>query len=160
MTKPSVVLVHGAWHRPDHYRPFLDILERKGYPCIAPTLPSGDTPPPENPTAADVRCIREAARRAADQGREIVAVAHSYGGVVASEAFAGLGIKTRKAEGKPGGVRWLVYVAAFMLSGNECMADVLMPDNTPWVRIEVRSFPYPPPPRLPDLDQLGSSSFR
>ncbi|KAF9872135.1 hypothetical protein CkaCkLH20_10472 [Colletotrichum karsti] len=136
MPKPTIILVHGAWHRPDHYKPFLDVLERKGYPCIAPSLPSGSTPPPEDPPAADVRCIREAAVEVADQGRKIIAVAHSYGGIVATEAFAGLGVETRAKEGKKGGVRWLVYLTAYMVSGDDSLGSVLLPHPLTWLRVE------------------------
>ncbi|KAF4816112.1 hypothetical protein CGCSCA5_v006827 [Colletotrichum siamense] len=136
MSKPIVILVHGAWHSPAHYREFLDILEKKGYPCVCPSLPSGRNPSPENPPEADVRCIREAIQEVADQGKEIIGIAHSYGGIIATEAFAGFGVKTRAAEGKAGGVKWLVYCCAFIMEGNETMYDIAPPELLPWQTVE------------------------
>ncbi|KAL0932690.1 uncharacterized protein CTRU02_211653 [Colletotrichum truncatum] len=136
MSKPTVILVHGAWHSPAHYQEFLDVLEEQGYPCVAPSLPSGDVVPPENPPEADASCIREIAQNLVDQGKEIIAFGHSYGGTVVTNAFTGLGIRTRAAEGKSGGVRWLVYCTAFILVQNESLDGAAPPEATPWQRHE------------------------
>ncbi|KAJ5018155.1 hypothetical protein K4K57_006220 [Colletotrichum sp. SAR 10_99] len=110
MSKPTVILVHGAWHSPAHYREFLDILEKKGYP--------------------------ETIQKVADQGKEIIGIAHSYGGIIATETFAGFGVKARAAEGKAGGVKWLVYCCAFIMEGNETMYDIAPPELLLWQTVE------------------------
>jgi alpha-beta hydrolase superfamily lysophospholipase len=70
---------------------------------------------PENPAEADIKLFFDTARTLADEGNEIVAVVHSYGGVVATEAFSGLGIKARKAQDLQGGIRSIICIAAFLL---------------------------------------------
>jgi hypothetical protein len=75
---------------------------------------------PENPSEADIKLFSDTARTLADEGNEIVAVVHSYGGVVATEAFSGLGIKARKAQDLQGGIRSIICIAAFLF-GQEMM---------------------------------------
>lgn len=95
--KPIILFVHGAWHTLEHYRVFLAILQRKGYTVIAPDLPSRVVETVVDPTKADIELIAGIARNLANEGQGIVAVAHSYGGVVATEAFSGLGIEARRS---------------------------------------------------------------
>jgi pimeloyl-ACP methyl ester carboxylesterase len=113
--KPIILFVHGGWHTLEHYRTFLDILEAKGYTVVAPDLPSGLELTLENPAEADIKLFSDTARTLADEGNEIVAVVHSYSGVVATEAFSSLGIKARKAQDLQGGIRSIIGIAAFLL---------------------------------------------
>lgn len=172
--KPTILLVHGMWHTPAHYAPLTTALEEKGYTCVTPTLPSGDTPPPEDPPVADVHCIRSIAEGLIDSGRDVVAIAHSYGGIVASEAFAGLGCRARTAEGKRGGVRMLIYVSGFMTTGEETIeALLLLHQDSDWALSKVSPLFYPlhssmltkrirsiPQPSLPALnsDQCATAT--
>ena len=38
--KPVILIVHGAWHRPWHYRALINDFRAKGYTVAAPTLVS------------------------------------------------------------------------------------------------------------------------
>ncbi|CCF40602.1 hypothetical protein CH063_11126 [Colletotrichum higginsianum] len=135
MSKPTVLVVHGAWHTPAHYQPFVDVLEDKGYPCVVPKLPSGDTLTPASAPEDDIRLVRKIASDLTEQGKEIIVLAHSYGGTVSTEALSGLGIKDRAVAGKSGGVRLLVYLAAFIAAGEESLEDFAPPGMFPWLRL-------------------------
>ncbi|KAI1486252.1 hypothetical protein F5X96DRAFT_655958 [Biscogniauxia mediterranea] len=50
---------------------------------------------------------------------------HSYGGVVGTNAVAGLARKDRQAENLPGGVVHLFYLASFMLAQGQTMRSVV-----------------------------------
>lgn len=113
--KPVILFVHGQWHTLKHYQTFLDILGAKGYTIVAPDLPSSLDQMPKHPAEADIELFSDTARKLADEGNEILAVAHSYGGVVATEAFSGLGIKTRREQGLPGGICSIICIAGFLL---------------------------------------------
>lgn len=76
----SVVLLHGAWHRSRCWEGVVDELERRGITAVAPDLPLSGHPD-------DVGCARAAI---ADAGPGCVALAHSYGGLVLSDAASGL----------------------------------------------------------------------
>jgi len=111
-TTPIFVLVHGGWHTPAHYQPFVDAVESRGYRITAPSLPSTDDKTPPDPTAADTRVIADTVRTFADAGNEVVLIAHSCGGIATAEAAHGLGVRERSAKGLRGGVRNLVFVSA------------------------------------------------
>ncbi|KKZ58991.1 hypothetical protein EMCG_00856 [[Emmonsia] crescens] len=48
----------------------------------------------------------------AELGHEILVVAHSYGGILSTEAIDGLSKKEREAQGHPGGVVAILFVSA------------------------------------------------
>lgn len=91
--KPTIVLVHGAWADPSGWAQVVSRLTARGYTTVTPTLDllaiAGD--------AAIVTAALDAIPG------EKVLVAHSYGGIVASNAAAGRS-----------DIRALVYTAAFV----------------------------------------------
>lgn len=56
-------------------------------------------------------------------GRSVVAIAHSDGGQVASNALYGLGVDARAAKGLKGGVSHLVYMAGFAVPEGVAQMD-------------------------------------
>lgn len=116
--KPAIIIVHGAWSLPDpSYTPLKRQLEGLGYECYLPHLrTSGHESEVRGQTwESDVEVILDTARPLFDAGREVVLVAHSYGGVPAGAATKGNGVADRAREGKAGGFRGIVYVAAFAI---------------------------------------------
>src|SRR5256712_9814916 len=90
-TKPTIVLVHGAFADGSSWSKVIPILQRDGYTVIAVQNPLTSF-------AADV----ETTKRVVDaQTGPVVLVGHSYGGAVITEAAAG-----------GAHVKALVYVAA------------------------------------------------
>ncbi|KAI5362053.1 putative alpha/Beta hydrolase [Septoria linicola] len=97
----TIILVPGAWHKPD---------------CFPPTVlvSLASVGPQEhlknfNP---DVDVIRKHIEAAADAGQDVVVVAHSYGSIPTSEAIKGLDLKSRQAAGKKGGVVHFFFLSA------------------------------------------------
>lgn len=123
--RPVVLLIHGAWHTPAHYYPLLHALTVAGFLTLCPQLPTcNNIVPPPYSLADDVGMVREVALDLADRGHPIIALMHSYGGVVGTEALAGLGWHARRkyrpndseeVEHPVGGVVALVYMASFLL---------------------------------------------
>lgn len=91
-TKPTIVLVHGAFADSSSWNRVIPILQQSGYMVIA-------APNPLRGVRADADVIADVVKSIAGP---VVLVGHSYGGSVISEA----------AEGLPN-VKGLVYVAAF-----------------------------------------------
>lgn len=87
---PSIVIVHGAWHQSSHYNAFAKALMAAGFPkATTPQLPSaGSSPHTENSFAADVATINRAIEEDLSSDHDVVLSAHSYGGVVATEALS------------------------------------------------------------------------
>lgn len=114
--KPTIVLVHGAWHSVDCFDLLRGELHERGWPTEAPAHPSpGTDSSTAMGTTENAAAIRKVLQKLCDEGQEIVVVAHSYGGATSSCAVEGLGSKQRAAAGQPGGVILLVYLTAFVI---------------------------------------------
>ncbi|KAL7911030.1 Alpha/beta hydrolase family domain-containing protein [Trichoderma velutinum] len=84
---PTLVFVPGAWHRPACYNLIIKPLQEKyKLKCIAVTLPSttGDA---TRTFKDDLDAARKAISDETSCGRDVVVVAHSYGGIVGNSAI-------------------------------------------------------------------------
>ena len=83
--------------------------------------------------------MRSTLKRLADDGKEIVLVVHSYGGLVGQNALVGLGRKQRQAVGKEGGVIIFAYLAAFVAPKGASIKAMLGGQFLPWMQFDVRT---------------------
>jgi hypothetical protein len=113
MSKPTFVLVPGAWHRPEIYSDVVALLEKHGYPTISLPLPSVGAVPPNKDFTEDVTAIRNCLTELISEGKDAVMVVHSYTGLPGGEAPKGLGKKEREAQGLKGGVIRYVVINGF-----------------------------------------------
>lgn len=97
----TIVLVHGAWADGTGWQDIIPLLQREDYKVIAVQNPLATL-------ANDVETTRRVIDGETGKGRNVVVVAHSYGGAVASGAAAG----------NPG-VKALVYIAALAPDAGE-----------------------------------------
>ena len=72
--------------------------------------------PPNADLATDTALIRGYLESLVDAGRTVIAIMHSYGGQVGTNALYGLGLNNRSQRGLSGGVVHLVYMCAFAMS--------------------------------------------
>lgn len=114
----TFVLIHGSWHGAWCWYKVIPLLEGAGHRVLAldlPSLGSDKTPISEVslPTWTDSVC------RVLDaQTEPVVLVGHSRGGIVVSQA----------AEARPGKVKTLVYLCAFLLRDGETLLQVAQSD--------------------------------
>ncbi|OBT97160.2 hypothetical protein VE01_04860 [Pseudogymnoascus verrucosus] len=86
---PTLVFVPGAWHKPTCYDKIIKPLEdQHKLKCIRVTLPSGSGDP-EATFKNDIDAAQDAISSETTQGRNVVVIAHSYGGMVGSSAIKG-----------------------------------------------------------------------
>ncbi|TVY94516.1 hypothetical protein LAWI1_G000115 [Lachnellula willkommii] len=122
--KPTLVIIHGGWHVPESYEKLIVALEAGGYEVHCPRLPStNQSRPPNADLYTDSELVRSYVSSLVRAGRTVVAIMHSYGGQVGSNALVGLGLENRVAQGLPGGVSHLVYLAAFAVPEGTSMRD-------------------------------------
>ncbi|KAL1882565.1 hypothetical protein Plec18167_002981 [Paecilomyces lecythidis] len=86
---PTLVFIPGAWHKPTCYDKVTKILkEQHKLKCVYVTLPSTTG----NPAATfkdDLDAAREAISNETINGRNVVVLAHSYGGMVGNSSVKG-----------------------------------------------------------------------
>ena len=119
---PTVLLLQGCFHTSLAYEKLVQNLVALGHPTVQPQLPScNNTDSPDFPKITlvdDALAVRSELIRQVEYGGKTVVVAmHSYGGLVGSEAIPEeLTYAKRHALGLPGGVIYLIYICAFVLS--------------------------------------------
>ncbi|KAJ5893449.1 hypothetical protein N7495_005140 [Penicillium taxi] len=127
MSNPVIVIVPGAWHRPKHYQHVIDGLEKVNYEAVGVTLPSVDSIPPHPSWDQDAQEIRDVILGYLNTGKDVITVAHSFGGVSMSEAVQGLGKDDRERQGLKGAVLRLVYICAMILPAGKTHLEQLVP---------------------------------
>ncbi|KAI9044723.1 alpha/beta hydrolase [Aspergillus affinis] len=114
--KPTIVLVHGAWHTRPSYRRYIDDLTAHGFTVYCPQLPSCSlSRPPVAGYADDVAAVRRTVEPLVNAGQRVLILMHSYGGIVGTDAVANLTWPERQAQNLPGGVVHLVYLCAYIV---------------------------------------------
>lgn len=137
-TKPSICIIHGAWHHPAYYQLLVDAFQNLGHETICPRLPScTEGVSFENSLAEDVNCIRRNVTGLIDAGKEVVVVMHSYGGVVGTEALHGLGLENRKTAGNAGGVKRMIFLTAFIPQLGQSLAGIFGGKLPPFIEVKV-----------------------
>lgn len=137
--KPTVVLVHGAWHSSDCWNFVTSQLEEYNYPFYALNLPSAGGHL-STTVADDAAHIQKITSKLVARGKEVILVMHSYGGIPGTESTKGLLKKDREADQKAGGIVCLVYVTAFLIPQGVSLASFLGDPMPPWVIFEVSQF--------------------
>ncbi|KAH6976165.1 Alpha/beta hydrolase fold-1 [Ilyonectria sp. MPI-CAGE-AT-0026] len=138
MSKPTIVLIPGAWHTPAHFELFLQQLYDAGYPTSSRQLPSvGSADPKNQSVTADMDFIREnLLLPEIDQGKDVILIMHSYGGSPGGAAAKGLSKAERTASGRKGGIIGLIFMCAFLSNEGDSIQSKLPGQKfDPWLRI-------------------------
>lgn len=137
-SKPTIVMVPGAWQLAVTYECFGALLKKSGYAAKVVSLPStGGTELPLTGLPEDIAAIRAVVTPLVDAGEDVVLLTHSAGGVSGSAAIKGLDVKTRTAAGLSGGVSRIIYMAAFMIPKGSSLMAMLGGQPLPWMVMEV-----------------------
>ena len=102
--RPTIVLVHGAWHGPWCWDQLRSALHDDGWTTTAPQLPSAAAAVTNQPTAGLRGDIAALCDHLDDIDGPVVLVGHSYGGMPVTEVAA-----LRRSA-----VTQVVYVAAYL----------------------------------------------
>ncbi|KAF5002769.1 hypothetical protein FGRMN_167 [Fusarium graminum] len=113
--RPVLLFVTGAWHPPKCYEGLKIALVNLGYECVIPELPTVGPNSQGVTWEADAVKIADAAEQFFLQDREVVLIAHSYGGIPATAATQGQGTQERSAAGLKGGFHSIIFLAAFAI---------------------------------------------
>lgn len=73
----------------------------------------------------DAAQIAQVVEKLADEGKEVIVLGHSYGGVPVTESVKGLSKEERQKQGKKGGIIWLAYMTCLVPEYGANAASVL-----------------------------------
>ncbi|KAJ5937089.1 hypothetical protein N7466_003539 [Penicillium verhagenii] len=155
----AIVICHGSYHTPAPYEPFVQSLISKGYETYCPPRPTADPnrhnvghiknpdydrgPGPDGLPSdyEDVAMVNKVLERLIkEESKEVLLVAHSAGGWVATQAaIPELQRKTRQENGQSGGLIGLFYYSAFVIPVNESINSFFQPKDgsfivPPWLK--------------------------
>ena len=125
-SKPSIVIVPGAWHSAAAYDKLATALRSLGHETTTIDLPTFSIrDPPVLTHRADVDLIHQHLGRLVNQEhKQVIIIAHSYGGVPASDSVKGF----EKLPDRHHGVIGVVFLAAFLAEVGESLSDVSDPN--------------------------------
>lgn len=116
--RPTLLLVHGAWHGAWCWTPLREVLEARGRRVETVELPTVSSPDPAGvPLRADADAVSDAIERI---DGPVVVVAHSYGGVPTTMAATAASVER------------IVFVAAFALDAGESLLGAVGGEAPPW----------------------------
>ncbi len=113
-TRPTIVLIPGGWHPPSSYSNLTARLEHLSYPVVALQNPSLNSA--TKGLRDDISHVQSTLQTlVAVEGKDVVVVSHSYGGLPAMVAVAGYEKIKRKELGEKGGVMGMLYMVTTAL---------------------------------------------
>ncbi|KAI1461348.1 alpha/beta-hydrolase [Annulohypoxylon moriforme] len=164
--KPVVVIIHGAFFSPLHYRRLIEPLRSQGYVVISPPMTTTglDDTVGGKTYVDDVKRLLELLTPYLDDGREVVVLGHSQGGIAASALTEGQTVEDRKARGSKGGIKAVIYLTALaiptkgatllgLLGGTP--PPIYRPEGPFYVLTELALSPEAGDLRIPEEDRLG-----
>ena len=130
---PVILFVHGAWHHPSCWEVIQKPLEQAGFPTRTATLASPGSPSPGAGLKEDVAAVRkDLDELVTGQGKDVVMVMHSYGGMAGGGAVKGLEKKQREQSGEKGGVTACLFIASFLVPKGKGLLG-MFPDAPPYL---------------------------
>ena len=133
-SKATIVLVTGAWQPSSAYKALTSDLEEAGYPVLITNLPSLN---PKDPSgcdcSSDAASVRKQIFPTIEEGKDIIILCHSYGGIPAGGAARGLSKSARMKQGDKGGVVGLIYISAFVVPEGMSLVNYLGGKHPPYV---------------------------
>jgi hypothetical protein len=118
MSLPHIFFAPGMFTGPAVFEDCAERLENAGYTTRLGTTFTTGTKSPGNPTIIDnLARYREDISTFVDEAGEavVIVVIHSAAGHFCSGSLKGLGTKSRRAVGKPGGVAHLIFISAIIV---------------------------------------------
>ena len=136
-TRPTILLIPGAWFPPSAYNAFLHAVRNAGYQTVCASYPSLNPKDPKHADAAtDTLFVVQnyLIPLIEIEQKDVVIVMHSYGGIPGSGAATGFGKAARQQQGRKGGVVGLVHSSGFVLAEGLSCADGQGGSLPAWVK--------------------------
>lgn len=135
--KPTIMIVAGAWHGLIHIAPLATALSSQFYPTVPLTLTTSGNA--DKDLTDDIAMITSCLEQViGEQGKDVVLVLHSFGGVPGCAAAGPFVRSMRKDQGKEGGIVAVLFLAAFTTPKGMSCLQAYGGAHAPFVLMEVR----------------------
>ncbi|ETI20245.1 hypothetical protein G647_08279 [Cladophialophora carrionii CBS 160.54] len=165
---PAILIIPGSFSTAQMYYPLQDAITAlsPAQETYVANLPSAIRNPPEQPATLqdDATFFRGLIEKllvanhhqteSDESSKDIILVAHSYGGVVATEALRGVSKQERLKSGKSGGVIRVVYLAAHVPREGSSLEDTVGPPPEGMVAVGEDNFL-----RFLDIETIAKATF-
>ncbi|KAL7950076.1 hypothetical protein V8C42DRAFT_309416 [Trichoderma barbatum] len=141
--KPHIFIIPGAYHPGSVMELFIKSLETAEFTAESTTNRSAGNP--GITVQDDVAHVHSIIVPQIEEGKDIVIVAHSYGGVVGSGVIAGLDKKGREARGLKGGIVGIICVSGLMTTPEQSVLERVNGRWSPWIdttKVEAEGVTY------------------
>lgn len=129
--KPTVLLVHGAWHTASCWDVTRAELKKLSYPTeVVQLKSSGNAVSTHLEDTAIIRNALEAL--IVSDAKKVILVMHSYGGIPGTNAVHGLEAAARQDKGEEGGIIHCLFVAAFLVPKGKSLLG-MFPEAPPYL---------------------------
>ena len=130
---------------PLHYEPLTKVLSSHGFPSAALSLPTIGASPPDKDLYDDIAYISSQLEQLVEkEGKEVIVIVHSYGGMPGSAAARKFLRKERALEGKKGGVIGMLYISAWAMPAGKTIVEAGEGMSFDWLIIDVSThLPFP-----------------
>lgn len=142
MSKPVLVFLPGAFHGPAIFTAVAERLETNGYDCICLSLLAVVEQNAVKDLNPDIEQVRKTITEIAEKGQEVMLIAHSWSGIVASGAVEGLSKKEREARSQRGGIVKVVFLCAFVPPENVTLIEAFGGTEPDWYDVKVSTIMY------------------
>lgn len=135
----TIVIVPGSFCPAECYKNQTDSLARHGISSVVVATPSvgrREAGPATMSDDAD-EIVRVVEPLLAD-GKKVVLLTHSYGGIPGTQSLERLSQKARSAQGKSGGIETVIYLASVVLPVGMSSWDMSGGNIPDFVTVEVR----------------------
>ncbi|PYH28366.1 alpha/beta hydrolase [Aspergillus neoniger CBS 115656] len=136
---PIIVIVPGAFGTPEGFDKLLPYLTEAGYTTHPGSYPScNPSDPTQVSSSQDIAHLRNNVLLPLlnENGKDVVIIAHSYGGVVAGGAAKELAKETRAAQGQSTGVVGLIYVVGNITLEGESLLQAVGGAYPPFIKVD------------------------
>jgi pimeloyl-ACP methyl ester carboxylesterase len=138
-TLPTLVLVPGAFGATTRYDKLLPQFKEAGLNTVAGAYPNCNPADPASATATEgIKSLHQNVLLplVEEEGKDVVILAHSYGGVVAGGAAKGVDKATRLNQGYAGRVVGLIYVTGNITLENESLLESGGGTYSPFIKLD------------------------
>ena len=137
-SKPTVVWCPGLLHTQEHFQPIVSALAKVSIPSVVISVPNIGAGAATAAPYDDVKTTRTKLQELVDEGKEVLVISHSYGGVPACQAIRGLEKSQRVKDNQHGGIIRIVFMGAFVIQEGESLWTFLNGQlPPPWARRDV-----------------------